>query len=66
MVSTTAVTSGSLRITSMLLTNSAASGWDEKSRMSQMYFTVTGWPARRPMLAALRRSTSSTPLPTVP
>ena len=63
MVSTTAVTSGSLRITSMLLTNSAASGWDEKSRM---YFTVTGWPARRSMLAALRRSTSSTPLPTVP
>ena len=37
-----------------------------KVRMSQMYFTVTGWPARRSMLAALRRSTSSTPLPTVP
>ena len=31
-----------------------------------MYFTVTGWPARRSMLAALRRSTSNTPLPTVP
>ena len=46
--------------------NSAASGEDEKSRTSRMYLTSTGSPARRAMEAALRRQTSSTPLPTVP
>ena len=66
MVSTTTLTSGSSRITSMLFTNSTASWWPEKSRMSRIYFTSTGSPARRLIPAALRRITSSTPLPTVP
>ena len=43
-----------------------ASGEEEKSRTSRMYLTSTGSPARRAMEAALRRQTSSTPLPTVP
>src|SRR5699024_9520552 len=66
MVSTTTLTSGSARMTSMFLTNRWASGRSEKSRTSRIYFTSTGSPARRATLAAFRFRTSYTPLPTVP
>ena len=50
----------------MLFTTKGSTGLPVKSFGSRMYFTSTGSPARRETLAALRRSTSYTPLPTVP
>ena len=66
MVSTTTFTSLSCKMGSILFTNSPAAWWAEKSRMSQMYPTSTGTPARLAHTPAFWERISHTPLPTVP